>query len=54
MEIFNRIVKQWDSEPDRKNQYGHIVYLETGMGKTHIAVMLLNYLYTGIGYDKPD
>lgn len=25
--------------------YGNIVYLETGTGKTYIAIMLLKYLF---------
>jgi ERCC4-related helicase len=51
VEIFQRILKEWDRNKTRKNQYGNIVYLETGMGKTHIAVMLLNNLFMGTRYD---
>jgi len=29
-----------------KMGYGNIVYLETGTGKTYIAIMLLKYLYS--------
>jgi ERCC4-related helicase len=49
VEIFSKIKEDWDSEV--LPRYGHIVYLETGMGKTHIATMLLNYLFEKISYD---
>ena len=29
-----------------KMGYGNIVFLETGMGKTYIAIMLLRYLFS--------
>lgn len=49
MEIFDRVRKDW-SEDATGPKYGNIIYLETGMGKTHIATMLLNYLYEGATY----
>ena len=33
-------------------KYGNIVYLETGMGKTHIATMFLNYIFDGTTYEN--
>ena len=50
VEIFQRIAKEW-SEENESPKYGNIVYLETGMGKTHITTMLLNYLFDGKTYE---
>ena len=43
MSIYNRIRQNWAND---KMGYGNIVYLETGTGKTYIAIMLLKYLYS--------
>lgn len=52
IEIFSKIREDWDStDPPH---YGHIVYLETGMGKTHIATMLLNYLFDQTNYEREE
>ena len=41
--IYNRIRQAWANDPFG---YGSIVYLETGTGKTYIAIMLLKYLFS--------
>jgi len=33
----------WANDPQG---YGNIIYLETGMGKTYIAIMLIKYLFS--------
>jgi superfamily II DNA or RNA helicase len=53
VEIFNRIRFDWENKQAGPT-YGNIVYLETGMGKTHISTMLLNYLFDGITYDNDE
>lgn len=40
--IYERIRKNWAND---RMGYGNIVYLETGTGKTYIAIMLLKYLF---------
>lgn len=50
VEIFGKIKDAWERSNPKK--YGNIVYLETGMGKTHIATMLLNYLFSGTNYTE--
>jgi superfamily II DNA or RNA helicase len=52
VEIFSRIREDWDCKDPP--HYGHIVYLETGMGKTHIATMLLNYLFDKTTYEHDE
>lgn len=47
-DIFSKIRQEWEKNP---GGVGNIVYLETGMGKTHIATMLLNYLFEGRTYE---
>lgn len=43
MEIYKKIKKNWAND---KMGYGDVVYLETGTGKTYIAIMLLKYLFS--------
>lgn len=43
LSIYNRIRNNWHND---RMGYGNIVYLETGTGKTYIAIMLLKYLYS--------
>ena len=43
LSIYNRIRSNWANE---RMGYGDIVYLETGTGKTYIAIMLLKYLFS--------
>lgn len=52
MEIFSKVREDWDNT--YPPNYGHIVYLETGMGKTHIATMLLNYLFDKTTYEHEE
>ena len=52
MEIFSKVREDWDNSSPPN--YGHIVYLETGMGKTHIATMLLNYLFDKTTYEREE
>jgi ERCC4-related helicase len=51
VEIFQRVKTEWEQG---QTQYGNIVYLETGMGKTHITIMLLNFLFHGQTYDHQE
>ena len=37
-----QIKRNWNSG---KEDFGHIVYLETGTGKTYIAIMLLKLIF---------
>ena len=41
--IYNRIKQNWAND---KMGFGNIVYLETGTGKTYIAIMILKYLFS--------
>ena len=44
--IYSRIKKYWRQEYSGTGKgYGNIVYLETGTGKTYIAVMLIKHLF---------
>ena len=43
MGIYKRIKENWAND---KNGFGNIVYLETGTGKTYIAIMLLKYMFS--------
>ena len=44
--IFDRVKNYWEKESqDDGRGFGNIVYLETGTGKTYIAVMLLKALF---------
>jgi len=49
VQIYDKIRQNWlledpVAQPEGK-QYGNIVYLETGTGKTYIAIMLLKHLF---------
>jgi hypothetical protein len=37
--------------PSTDPDYGHIVYLETGTGKTYIAIMLLKLIFANCGLE---
>jgi ERCC4-related helicase len=37
--------KQSQASASIPNDFGHIVYLETGTGKTYIAIMLLKLIF---------
>ena len=41
--IYNTVRSHWAND---RNGFGNIVYLETGTGKTYIAIMLLKYLFS--------
>lgn len=41
--IYNTIRSHWAND---RNGFGNIVYLETGTGKTYIAIMLLKYIFS--------
>lgn len=46
MQIYSKIRENWEKESGPYgHQYGNIVYLETGTGKTYIAIMLLRALF---------
>ena len=44
--IFEEIQNNWKVEEASGRNFGNIVYLETGTGKTYIAVMLLKHLFS--------
>ena len=41
--IYERIKRNWAND---SMVYGNIVYLETGTGKTYVAIMLIKYLFS--------
>jgi type I site-specific restriction endonuclease len=43
-DIFDKIKQNWSKE-SVGNRYGNIVFLETGTGKTYIAIMLLKAIF---------
>lgn len=43
--IFNKIKENWQQVRADGSQYGNIVFLETGTGKTYIAIMLLKAIF---------
>lgn len=43
LEIYTKIKRNWANDT---KSYGNVVYLETGTGKTYIAIMLLKYLFS--------
>ena len=45
LSIYKRIKQNWREEETSGRNFGNIVYLETGTGKTYIAVMLLKHLF---------
>ena len=51
LSIYNTIRGHWAND---RNGYGNIVYLETGTGKTYIAIMLLKQLFAPEFVDYQD
>lgn len=44
MKAFQNIVRNWDFE-NFQAEYGRIVFMDTGSGKTYIAIMLIKHLF---------
>jgi restriction endonuclease len=47
-DIYLQVKKNWAKNTplsQQQKEFGHIVYLETGTGKTYIAIMLLKLIF---------